>query len=226
VAGHPVRVDVGGRDLLPPAILTLTVVSGLVDAVSFLGLGKVLTSAMTGNIVMLGLALGGASGFAVGPPLVAAVAYVGGVFAGGFVGRIGRRWLLIGLALETALLAAGSLLAFGRVSPYAVIVVLALAMGMRNVMTHQLNVPDLTNTTVMTTTLTTMIVGLPIIGGNDRNVRRLLASVIALVGGVTIGAQLVDHHGVGWSLAVCAVAIAVLTVLVWWVRVDTRGDDL
>ncbi|MEO3857544.1 DUF1275 family protein [Acrocarpospora sp. B8E8] len=45
-------MDVGGRDLLPPAILTLTVVSGLVDAVSFLGLGQVFTSAMTGNIVI------------------------------------------------------------------------------------------------------------------------------------------------------------------------------
>ncbi|GIH27460.1 membrane protein [Acrocarpospora phusangensis] len=208
-------MDVGGRDLLPPAILTLTVVSGLVDAVSFLGLGNVFTSAMTGNIVLLGLALGGASGFAVGPPLVAAVAYVAGVFAGGFIGRTGPRWLRIALAAETLLLAVAGLLGFAKVSPYAVIVTLALAMGMRNVTTHQLDVPDLKNTTVMTTTVTTMIISLPVVGGSHRNVWRLLASVLALVCGTTVGAWLVDHHGIGWPLLLSAVPIAVLTALLW-----------
>src|SRR5258706_6103576 len=42
------------RDRVLPALLILTFVTGLVDAVSFLGLGHVFTANMTGNIVFLG----------------------------------------------------------------------------------------------------------------------------------------------------------------------------
>ncbi|MYR03001.1 DUF1275 domain-containing protein, partial [Streptomyces sp. SID6139] len=34
-------------------LITLTVVSGLIDAVSYLGLGRVFTANMTGNVVVL-----------------------------------------------------------------------------------------------------------------------------------------------------------------------------
>ncbi|GAA0969369.1 YoaK family protein [Acrocarpospora macrocephala] len=207
-------MDVGGRDLLPPAILTLTVVSGLVDAVSFLGLGQVFTSAMTGNIVMLGLALGGASGFAVGPPLVAVGAYVAGVVGGGLLGRVGRHWLLVALIAEASLLALASGVAFMPVSPYALIVILALAMGMRNVTTRHLGVADLTNTTVMTTTVTSMIIGSPIVGGHDPHIGRLAASVVALVCGVTVGAWLLHTHGIAWTLVLATIPVAMMTTLV------------
>jgi hypothetical protein len=49
---------------LPPLLLTLTVVTGLVDAVSYLGLGHVFVANMTGNVVFLGFALAGATGAA------------------------------------------------------------------------------------------------------------------------------------------------------------------
>jgi uncharacterized membrane protein YoaK (UPF0700 family) len=42
---------------------------GLVDAISVLGLGKVFTANMTGNIVFLGFAAAGAPGFTVAPYL-------------------------------------------------------------------------------------------------------------------------------------------------------------
>ena len=48
---------------LPPLVVTLaalTVVSGFVDAVSFLGLGHVFTANMTGNVVLIGFAAAGA----------------------------------------------------------------------------------------------------------------------------------------------------------------------
>ena len=38
---------------LPPTLLLLTLTTGLVDAVSFLGLGHVFTANMTGNVVFL-----------------------------------------------------------------------------------------------------------------------------------------------------------------------------
>ena len=44
-------------------LTALTMVSGLVDAVSYLGLGRVFTANMTGNVVVLGFAAAGAPGF-------------------------------------------------------------------------------------------------------------------------------------------------------------------
>ena len=49
--------------LVPYALLLMTVVTGLVDAVSFLSLGHVFTANMTGSVVLLGFAAAGASGF-------------------------------------------------------------------------------------------------------------------------------------------------------------------
>jgi len=47
---------------LPFALLALTGVTGLVDAVSFLGLGHVFTANMTGNVVLLAFAVAGTPG--------------------------------------------------------------------------------------------------------------------------------------------------------------------
>ena len=45
---------------LPPLLLALTVVTGLVDSFSYLVLGHVFVANMTGNVVFLGFALAGA----------------------------------------------------------------------------------------------------------------------------------------------------------------------
>ena len=42
------------QPLLPALLLALTLVTGLVDAVSYLALGRVFTANMTGNVVFLG----------------------------------------------------------------------------------------------------------------------------------------------------------------------------
>jgi uncharacterized membrane protein YoaK (UPF0700 family) len=56
----------------PPTILLgMTAVTGMVDAVSFLALGHVFTANMTGNIVFLGFAIGGAEGLSVSGSLMA-----------------------------------------------------------------------------------------------------------------------------------------------------------
>src|ERR1700692_3595662 len=60
----------------------LTFVTGLIDAVSVLGLGHVFTANMTGNVVFLGFALGGAPGFSI----TASFAAVGGFMCGALVG--------------------------------------------------------------------------------------------------------------------------------------------
>jgi len=47
------------------SLAALTVVSGIVDAVSYLGLGHVFTANMTGNVVLVGFGIAGAPGFSV-----------------------------------------------------------------------------------------------------------------------------------------------------------------
>ena len=49
-----------GRDgPLPPLLLALTLVTGLVDAASYVNLGHVFVANMTGNVVFLGFAIAG-----------------------------------------------------------------------------------------------------------------------------------------------------------------------
>ena len=61
---------------LPGLLLFLSATTGLVDAASVLGLGKVFTANMTGNIVFLGFAAAGTPGFAVAPFVVAIATFM------------------------------------------------------------------------------------------------------------------------------------------------------
>src|SRR3954462_13878546 len=70
------------RDLAA-LLLTLTVVTGVVDAVSFLGLGRVFVANMTGNVVFLGFAAAGETTLSVPASLTAVLAFLAGAPAGG-----------------------------------------------------------------------------------------------------------------------------------------------
>ena len=77
---------------LAPLLLTLTVVTGLVDAFSYLVLGHVFVANMTGNVVFLAFALTGAKGFSIGASLAALAAFVVGALGSGrLVARLGPR---------------------------------------------------------------------------------------------------------------------------------------
>src|ERR1700730_10245310 len=65
------------------SLALLTFLTGLIDAASVLGLGHVFTANMTGNVVFLGFALGGAAGFSLGASLVALAAFMAGAVLGG-----------------------------------------------------------------------------------------------------------------------------------------------
>src|SRR5581483_2497456 len=66
---------------LPSPLLVLTFLAGVVDAVSYLSLGRVFVANMTGNVVFLGFAAAGAHKFTM-PAVVAAIA---GFLVGAFV---------------------------------------------------------------------------------------------------------------------------------------------
>ena len=70
--GHP----------LTRALLVLTLTTGLVDAVSYLGLGRVFTANMTGNIVLLGFGIAGSGGLPVVAPLVSLGSFLVGAVGG------------------------------------------------------------------------------------------------------------------------------------------------
>jgi len=210
------------RHPLARTLLALTFTTGLVDAVSYLGLGHVFTANMTGNVVLLGFGIAGAGGLPVVAPLVSLGAFLVGAGAGGVYGlRMADhqpRHLGGALVIEASLIGlAVVLVALLDVRPdalsgYAVITLLALAMGVRNATVRRIGVPDLT-TTVLTMTLTGFAADLPVAGGSGEGSTRRAAAVLAMLTGALIGALLVKSTLVVPLLA--AASLALLAGLVY-----------
>ena len=95
---------------LPPLLVLLTVVTGLVDAISYLKLGNVFVANMTGNVVFLGFAVADAGRFSVPAPLAAIAAFLLGALAGGrlsaAIGQHRGRLLGAAISVEIALVGA------------------------------------------------------------------------------------------------------------------------
>src|SRR6202030_1999774 len=76
--------------IVPYALLGMTAVTGLVDAVSFLSLGRVFTANMTGNVVILAFATARVSGLSIAYSLTALLSFlVGAIFGGRIMARAG-----------------------------------------------------------------------------------------------------------------------------------------
>lgn len=192
---------------LPWLLLLLSVTTGLVDAISVLGLGKVFTANMTGNIVFLGFAAAGTPGFRVAPFVAAIAAFLFGALIAGRIGKhhTGRplhHWLIVAALVEAALLwiAAGVSIGFDipsqspTASVFAIIGLTGVAMGFRNATIRQLKVPDLT-TTVLTLTLTGLAADSHFAGGTNPNWARRIGGVVAIFLGAALGAVLVNRYG-------------------------------
>jgi uncharacterized membrane protein YoaK (UPF0700 family) len=201
-------------------LAALTVVSGFVDAVSFLGLGHVFTSNMTGNVVLLGFAAAGAPGFSMGASLCALAAFAVGALAGGKLARRVqplRNLLLVAMVIEVACTAvaavvAGMVPAVGSGWPrYVIIALLAVAVGQRNAAVRRLGVPDM-STTVLTTALTGLVSNSSLAGGTNPHAGLARTTILCLCGGALVGAVLVLHAGATWTLGVAAGIVAVTAV--------------
>jgi uncharacterized membrane protein YoaK (UPF0700 family) len=210
------------RHPLARALLALTFTTGLIDGVSYLGLGRVFTANMTGNVVLLGFGLAGSSGLPVAAPLVSLVAFLVGAAAGGVLVRRAqaRPPILVGAALgfEVAALGAAAVIAgvldvrSGNAVAYVLIVLMASAMGLRNAVVRRLAVPDLT-TTVLTMTLTGLAAESRLVGGPGQGSLRRLSAVLAMLVGALAGALLL-RTGAALPLAVAA-ALAMVTGVVY-----------
>jgi uncharacterized membrane protein YoaK (UPF0700 family) len=204
---------------LPALLLMLTVLTGIVDAVSILSLGRVFVANMTGNVVFVGFAIAGAPGFSLSASLSALAGFLIGAYGGGVaVQRYGpHRGILFrnGLVVELAFLAAALTVSALARTPFdnpvkdAIAMLAAVALGLQNSVVRRLAVPDLT-TTVLTMTLTGIAADVrrrdaPVVA------RRLLA-VATMLGGAVAGALLVLHASPAAALGLATGLLAAVAV--------------
>lgn len=194
-------------------LVLLTGVTGVVEAVSFLGLGHVFTAVMTGNVLFAGFGLAGGSIQAAGP-LAALAAFAAGAGGGHWMHGVllrwrGRRWLAFALAGEGVLILVAALLALllsDRLGQdpqrFAVIVPLALAMGSRNATVLRVAAHDLP-----TTVVTRSLAGLFMLSSLETAGRRF-ATVAATFAGAVLGTLLLGVHPAVPLLVAAAVEVA------------------
>jgi uncharacterized membrane protein YoaK (UPF0700 family) len=205
-------------------LTSVTVVSGLNDAVSYLGLGHVFTANMTGNVLVLGFAAAGTPGFSVLATLTSLVVFLfGAVVAGRMARRIeSKRTLLLHAFSIEAVFTAGAAAVAGSGPSigsgwqrYSMIALLAFAMGIRNSMIRRLSVPDVT-TTVLTGTLTGLASDSKLAGGDNERAGRRLGAVFSMFAGGLVGALLVRHINAVWPLGLSSGIVAVVALLLRW----------
>jgi uncharacterized membrane protein YoaK (UPF0700 family) len=202
------------------ALLGMTVVTGLVDAVSFLSLGRVFTANMTGNVVILAFATARVPGLSIARSSTALVSFlVGAIFGGRIMARADAdsqiRFAGKAFLLEDFFLFAASLCAIGyrhpfleySLQPFALIVLTALAMGTRNAAVRKIAIPDLT-TTVLTLTITGIGADSSVANGKNPRLARRVGSVVAMFLGAALGAIII-RYSISAALAL-ATAISVV----------------
>src|ERR1700688_763521 len=104
------------------ALLGMTIVTGLVDAVSFLSLGRVFTANMTGNVVILAFATARVSGLSIARSSTALLSFlVGAILGGRIMARASAekqiQFAAQAFLLEIAFLFAASFCAIGYTEP-------------------------------------------------------------------------------------------------------------
>lgn len=176
-AAEPGRAE-RGRDA---ALALLSLAAGSMDALAFLTLGDVFTSAMSGNTILFGLALGQGRLLAASHSIAAFIGYVTGVAVAALPLRRGARGSGRVFAAETVVLAGFALLWVVSGEParaplvYVLIGLSAIAMGMQGAAVRHLQVPGI-STIVFTSTLTAIVATIS---------ERLLASARPVLGSTT-----------------------------------------
>ena len=190
--------------LLPRILLLLTFVTGVVDSVSVLALGRVFTANMTGNIVFIGFAIAGVPEFSIPRSITALAGFLTGAVVGGRLAlrmseKSRERWIRTAVFSEAIFLLLAALASKGFeiadstlwIRMYSVIVLTAIAMGLRNATVRRLAVPDLT-TTVLTLTITGIGADSSLAGGNNPRLGYRLGAISLMLLGAGSGAALLQ----------------------------------
>ncbi|MEP9381553.1 YoaK family protein [Nocardioides sp. KR10-350] len=209
-------------------MMVLTFTTGINDAVGYLGLDKVFTGNMTGNVVVLGMALTGDTGLPVLGPALALVGFLGGAALGGRVLKgdqepwSARTTGLFALVAIIMVALAALLLTAGEDPSRHVMVttttIAAVAMGTQAAAARHIAVKDVT-TVVVTSTLTGLAADSPFGSGrsgwlNGGTSRRFVAVAVILLGALA-GAFLLKWH-LGAGLLAAGVVIGTATVIGAW----------
>jgi uncharacterized membrane protein YoaK (UPF0700 family) len=198
------------------ALLGMTAATGIVDAVSYLGLGHVFTANMTGNIVLMGFRLGGASGISLSRSAIALFCFMLGAVVGGRMGRRldPRKSRISGLLAEAALLFVAAAISFKAGAPNdtnaalltGVVASTAIAMGLRIAVVRKLGVADLT-TTVLTLTIAGLAADSTLAGDSNPRWRRRCAAIVCMLAGAAAGAVLLRFSPTVPLLVCAAIAM-------------------
>ncbi|MHB1171426.1 MAG: DUF1275 family protein, partial [Lacisediminihabitans sp.] len=131
---HPAGLHLG-------LMLALTFSTGAVDSVGYLGLDRVFTGNMTGNVVILAMALTGAGGLPIIGPVIALLCFLIGATISGRVLRDQAAgwstWSTLLFITVGLVIASAAILAFALAAPrpgavtFAITGALGLAMGMQ-----------------------------------------------------------------------------------------------
>ncbi len=202
-------------------MLALTFSTGIADAVGYLGLDRVFTGNMTGNVVILGMALAGADDLPVAGPLLAFGTFLAGAALAGIVLRpieVGWKPRTTSLFIVVGLIMAAItvlLLVFDDDLPHTVQMLvtglLAFAMGLQAATARHLAVKDVT-TVVVTSTITGLAADARIGGGTGARAPRRMAAIVLIGAGAGVGALLLAVH-IAWGVALSAVITLAVAAL-------------
>ena len=204
-------------------MLVLTFSTGVIDAVGYLGLDRVFTGNMTGNVVILGMGLMGANNLPVLGPVLALCGFMGGAALAGRVlshrpGWSSRSTLLLALVgsiIAVLALTMGLIESPGPGVTQPVTVILGLAMGIQAATARVIAVRDVT-TVVVTTTITALAADSTFGSGAAKaqgggSARRLVAVVLILAGAGAGALLLRVDIAAGLALS-AALTLAVATI--------------
>ncbi|HET7013299.1 MAG TPA: YoaK family protein [Streptosporangiaceae bacterium] len=183
-----------GRDIL---VVVLTLTSGAVDAATFLRLGHVFSSVVTGNLVLLGIAAGQRSASLALSGGLALAGYAAGVLLGGVLAGESQRaqpvWpraVTVALGAEFTLLAgftAGWLLTGGRPGADARLILLAVATVAMGVQTAAVRRLGQMSSTYLTSTLAGLVTALAV-RRRPEDWQRSSGTLLGIVTGALLGA--------------------------------------
>ena len=214
-------------------VVVLTLVTGAIDAIGLLSLGGVFTSVMTGNMVLLGVAVGehdAAIAFHTG---VAFIAYVMGSYLGAHVAghaegenHVWPRAIVNALGIELAILVIfGTWWEVVGAQPsttvaYCLLALNAVALGIQSSAVLRFGISGL-STTYLTGTLTQFIAGLT--KRHEPIQARSVLILLALIGGGAAGASAaLDAPRLAPLVPIGALAIVVVGGWVFFHRDTTN----
>ena len=212
-------------------MVLLAVAAGFSDALGYVGLGRVFTANMTGNTILLGLAIGQGEISAALRSVAALVGFVLGIaLAGTIVAR--TRVQSIWSMTVTATLAGECLVLLvftlwgtiaspspGSEATIALIVLLATAMGMQSIALHALGVSGVTSTAINATWIEVicslssrfrMIRELHARASAEGNYFAGIGAQVMVIGAYLVAAAIAGLADSRWHLAVAAIPTGVV----------------